>query len=363
MIGRFSSRRAPLAGILTRDLTGAQRYERIAGYFTSSILEVAGEALDQMAPGAVARVICNSSLDPLDVSTARAAKQAMYREWCESLPPDIGPPLRERLEQLYRLISSRRLQVRVLPDSAFGLIHGKAGIIARADGSEFCFMGSTNESKSGWKLNYELVWTDDTPEGVSWVQEEFDALWASPAAFELADSVIQDIERQTRRTVIAAVEDWKSESSPDPAAPIVELPIYRSENGLWAHQKYFIRRAFEEHQRGGARLVLADEVGLGKTVQLALSAKLMALWGDRPVLVLVPKPLVEQWQEELRDLLQMPSAAWNGQQWVDERGNVYPGRGVEELAVVRGVWGLFRRALQYREEEQPKSSSPSTTSV
>ena len=331
MIGRFSSRRAPLAGIITGDLAGATRYDRIAGYFTSSILEVAGEALDQMVDGAVARVVCNSALDPLDVKTARAAKQAMYREWCEGLPADVGYPLRRRLEQLYRLLSSGRLQVRVLPDSTFGLIHGKAGVIARADGSEVCFIGSTNESKSAFMLNYELVWTDDNPESIAWVREEFEALWTSPDAFELAEAVIEDIERQTRRTVISVVADWKAEEQPDPAAPVVELPIYRRENGLWAHQKYFIRRAFEEHQRGGARFVLADQVGLGKTVPLALAANLMALWGDKPVLVLVPKTLTEQWQDELRDLLSMPSARWTGQQWVDERGNAYPSRGIEDL--------------------------------
>jgi superfamily II DNA or RNA helicase len=331
MIRRFSSRRGPLAGILTNDLVGAKRYDRIAGYFTSSVLEVAGEAIDKMDENAVARVVCNSSLDPLDVRTARAAKLAMYQEWCACLPADLTPALRQRLEQLYRLLSQKRLQVRVLPDSTFGLIHGKAGRITRADGTDTCFMGSTNESKSAWKLNYELVWSDDSPESVAWVQEEFDALWGSKDAFELADSVIEDVERLTRRRVIATVEDWRGEPSPDPASPIVELPVYRRESGLWAHQKYFIKRAFEAHKAHGARFVLADQVGLGKTVQLALGAKLMSLWGGGRVLVLVPKPLMLQWQEELRDLINLPTACWNGRQWVDELGNAYPQRGLDDL--------------------------------
>lgn len=331
MIRRFSSRRAPLANILNSDLLGAASYDRIAGYFTSSILEVAGEALESMAPGAIVRVVCNSTLSPLDVKTARAAKQAMYREWCAALPADITPTFRERLEQLFRLLSTGRLRVRVLPDSTFGLIHGKAGVITRADGSQISFIGSTNESKSAWKLNYELVWTDDDPEAVRWVRDEFEALWSSPDAFELADAVVRDIERLTRRKVIPTVDEWKADPEPDPAAPVVELPIYRRENGLWAHQKAFVSKAFEEHQRGGARFVLADQVGLGKTVQLGLAAKLMALWGDKPVLILVPKTLMEQWQDELRDLLALPSARWTGQQWVDERGNAYPSRGIEDL--------------------------------
>jgi len=49
-------------------------------------------------------------------------------------------------------------------------------------------------------------------------------------------------------------------------------------------------------------------VGLGKTIQLALSAMLMALEGDKPILVIVPKTLIWQWQDELLNLLDMPSA-------------------------------------------------------
>src|SRR5215212_2495782 len=127
-ITRLSSRRAPLDWFLTDLLQGATSYERIAGYFSSSILEVAGEALDAMPEGTSARVIANSDLDPLDVLSARAAKQAMTREWKRSLPEEIPPPLRERLERLAGFLAGGQLRVRVLPDTTFGLIHGKAGV-------------------------------------------------------------------------------------------------------------------------------------------------------------------------------------------------------------------------------------------
>ncbi len=45
------------------------------------------------------------------------------------------------------------MQVRVLPDEVFGLIHGKAGVITYSDGSKTSFLGSANESKTAWKLN------------------------------------------------------------------------------------------------------------------------------------------------------------------------------------------------------------------
>jgi hypothetical protein len=50
MIYRYSSRRSPLMDFLATQLQGGRRYDRIAGFFGSSLLEVAGEALERMTP-------------------------------------------------------------------------------------------------------------------------------------------------------------------------------------------------------------------------------------------------------------------------------------------------------------------------
>src|SRR5439155_16991494 len=307
MTFRYSSRREKLdQSFLNPRLQSARAYDRIAGYFSSSILEVAGESLESVS-GPI-RLVCNSELSPQDVATARAANYAMRREWCASGPEHLNhEKSQHRFRRLYELLRSGKVQVKVLPSERFGLVHGKAGVITLADGRKTSFLGSINETYAAWKLNYELVWEDDTPEAVAWVQQEFDALWGSPDAVLLADFVIEDIGRLARREVIPGIPAWRQ--APDPGAPIVESPVYRKEYGLWEHQKYFVNLAFEAH-RGpfGARLVLGDMVGLGKTVQLALSAMLMALYGDRPILILAPKTILPQWQEEMRDLLDMPSA-------------------------------------------------------
>ena len=176
MITRHSSRENPLdESFLNQKLQNAQCYDRIAGYFRSSIFEVAGEALDSVS-GCI-RVICNSDLDPLDVSTAKAAQQALRKSWCAGQPELLPEANRERFRQLYDYLISDKLQVRVLPDATFGLIHGKAGVITLVDGSKTSFLGSINESLSAWKLNYELLWEDSSCEAVDWVQREFDALW------------------------------------------------------------------------------------------------------------------------------------------------------------------------------------------
>lgn len=321
MIQRFSSRTHRLGHSYLNDrLKGAQRYDRIAGYFTSSILEVAGEALEAM-PGKV-RIICNSDLDPRDVETARGAELALGKEWRTKSEDKLDPRAKKRLERLHGFLHSGKLEVRVLPNSVFGLIHGKAGVITGTDGTRTAFMGSINETFSAWELNYEILWEDTSPEAADWVQQEFEALWKHPQAVPLAQAVVEDIERLAKRTVVDQ-KTWRE--APDPASAVVETPVYRKEYGLWAHQKYFVKLAFDEHRCGrGARFVLADQVGLGKTVQLALAAMLMALDGDRPVLAIVPKTLMWQWQDEIWKLLQLPSAVWNGKNWVDELGIEHP---------------------------------------
>jgi hypothetical protein len=340
-IRRFSSRREKLAeSFLAERLRGALAYDRIAGYFCASILETAGEALQSVA-GPI-RVVCNSGLQPREVATARAAAAALRQEWCGFKPEGLieggGDQARRRFAELYRLLSEGKLLVRVLPDQHFGLIHGKAGVITLADGSKTAFLGSVNESRAAWTLNYELLWEDGSPDAVQWVQEEFDALWTHHAAIPLAEFVVQDIGRLSRRTLISAVSDWRGETQtkqedPAPAAVFIEAPVYRKQAGLWEHQKYFVKLAFDAHLHapGGARFVLADQVGLGKTVQLAMAAQLMALVGEGPVLVLAPKTLTWQWQDELRDLLGMPSAVWTGTQWVDENEIEYPTLGPEGI--------------------------------
>lgn len=344
-VRRHSSRRQQLdSSVLTERLQGASGYDRIAGYFRSSLLEVAGEAIGGVS-GKV-RVICNSDLEPADVATAKAAQQAIRQAWCASKPEMLASTAagRSRFAKLYDLLVSEKLVVRVLPDETFGLVHGKAGVISYPDGRATSFLGSVNESLTAWRLNYELLWEDDSPDSVAWVQAEFDALWNHPSAVPLAEFVVQDVKRLSQRAE-TPLDEWRRDTQAGAAAAAIESPVYRQEFGLWAHQKYFVKLAFEAHRRGTARFVLADQVGLGKTVQLALAALLMALSGDKPVLILVPKPLMRQWQDELRDLLGVPSAIWMGDRWLDEQGIEHPVAGAEGVRRCPRRFGIISQGL------------------
>ena len=344
MLRRYSSRREKLDEAFLNDkLKGAKAYDRIAGYFSSSILELSFEEIENME--GIVRVVCNSDLNIEDVATATLAKNSLRKEWCEFKPEDIPFNSTKRLERLYSLLKSKKLQVRVLPNEIFGLIHGKAGVITLKDGSKTAFLGSINETLSAWKLNYELIWEEDSKETVQWVQEEFDSLWYNSYAVPLSDFIIEDINRISKRRSIASVQQWNKEEA-NPASVIVESPVYRKECGLWEHQKYFVDLAFKDHKKHhGARYVLADMVGLGKTIQLAFTAQLMALYGDKPILIIVPKTLIWQWQDEMNTLLDMPSAVWNGREWIDENGLAYPSEGSKSIKKCPRRVGIISQGL------------------
>lgn len=327
-INRFSSRRQRLDhAFLSKKLAGAKSYRRIAGYFRSSIFELVGE---EIAGIPKVQIVCNSELDAADVVVSKHVRETALKErWNES-PAGVEALLhKKRYRRLYDLLTSGRVEIRVVPkDRVF--IHGKAGVIEAADGTKTSFLGSINETKSAFAGNYEILWEDPSPEGVAWVEEEFDALWED--AYPLPDAILSEIKRVAERIEIQFAEVKPEEL---PAAALAESPIYRGGEQLEPWQRAFVT-VFLKHREtyGKARLLLADEVGVGKTLSLAASALVSALLDDGPVLILCPSTLTFQWQVELKDRLGIPSAVWLSarKMWQDHHGHIVKTRGAEDIA-------------------------------
>lgn len=317
-IFRFSSRRERLdKEFLAKRLEGATSYRRIAGYFRSSIFELVGEEISNIPD---VRIVCNSELDVADIKVSQAARDAALKEaWNDTSPATESLLYREKYRKLYDLLKKGNVKIRVVPkDRVF--LHGKAGVIERADGSKTSFMGSINESKSAFATNYEILWEDQSKEAVDWVDEEFNALWAD--SYDLPDAIIEEVERIANRYEVRFEDLAPNEV---PGAALVESPLYRAGEMLQLWQRAFVT-IFMQHREvyGKARLLLADEVGVGKTLSMAGSAMVSALMGDGKILILCPSTLTFQWQTELHDRLGIPSAVWlsNKKCWQDEHGHI-----------------------------------------
>lgn len=347
-IRRFSSRRQRLDhAFLNERLKGARSYRRIAGYFRSSIFELVGE---EIAAIPKVQVVCNSELDAADVLVSKHARETALKERWNEAPAEVEALLhRDRYRRLHDLLTSGRVEIRVVPkDRVF--IHGKAGIIEGQDDRKTCFLGSINETKSAFAQNYEILWEDSSTEGVTWVEEEFEALWAD--AYPLPDAIIEEVRRVAERVEIR-FEDTKPAELP--AAALAESPIYRGGEQLQPWQRSFVTMFLQHRETyGRARLLLADEVGVGKTLSLAASAMISVLLEDGPVLILCPSTLTLQWQVELADKLGIPSAVWSSLKkiWLDPHGHEIRTRGPEDIGRCPAQIAIVSTGLIFHDSEE-----------
>lgn len=335
-------------------LADAVQYDRISGYFCSSILAVAGPEFDHFVGEGSLRLVCNSKLQWSDIRVAKAVVAEEWRkqnmnydpikkdaansqvaaDWRSfnprsllSVPDDEKVVNLSRFERLYELLASKRLMVRVIPSNItmsngkeLSLLHGKAGVITGADGSETVFYTSANDSKTAWVNNYEMLCIAETEEETSRAKADFEEFWNHPAAFDLSECkyIMRDIHGLARDGKL----DWKDwVKEPDPVSPFVLAPV-----DLMYHQQIFIGQVLREHLTpGGCRLVLADDVGLGKTLSLAGGAYLTFLAdnGEKDVLIVTPPNLMRQWQTEIYDKLRIPSCYWNENHWITETDGMY----------------------------------------
>lgn len=323
---RHSSRRAPLKDMLGERLSRAKCYLRIAGYFRSSLLEIVGE---EIAGVDEIRVVCNAEVDPNDVRVAKAAAEgsqavskALVAGWMAGQDSIDELLAKDRYRILHALLASGRMKVRVVPrDGTNVFVHGKAGIMEFRDGGSTAFVGSMNESATGLRHSYEILWEDEDPEATRWVREEFEHFW--DLGVDLPDTVISHIGTVSQRQEYASIDAARAEGGlSDPAAALVERPIYRTGQILRPWQKRFVQACIDDHRlHGKARFLIADDVGLGKTLSMAAAALVLSLLSGGGVLILAPATLTRQWQTELDDMLGLPSAIWSTtrKQWLDAK--------------------------------------------
>ena len=351
LISRFSSRNQRLSHVFLKDrLRGAEAYDRIAGYFRSSIFDLIHEEISTI--GRV-RIVCNTDLDPRDLTAAtlsqKARDQAQVERWHEQGDEIDALLERPRWRRLHQLLTAVNVEIRVISRDNAPFLHGKAGVITRPDGATSSFIGSINETANGWAQSYEMIWEDPSPEAADWVRSEFNWLWKK--GVPLSQAVIDEIGR-TAEKVEVQVEEMRGDPVGLAKSVTVESPLARRGEGLAHWQKAFVK-IFVEHDQnyGAARLLLADEVGVGKTLSMAATGALSVLMGHGPFLILCPATLTLQWQMELWDKLGLPSCVWARapqKGWVDHRGHVYRSRDPEDMLRCPAQIGIVSTGLLVR---------------
>lgn len=312
-------------------LSRAVRYDRATYTFSPEALVVAAAGLAGLVNnGGRMRLICHHEL-PKDVVQAiiegqRAAEDAIL----ESLGPrpflqfDPNDPVaKEHLKLLTWLVKEGRLEIKVaIPRTGKGIFHQKVGLFTDSNGDTVAFSGSLNESRLGWLFNDESISVFDSWRAQAHVMEHslrFDRLWENrsdssmviPIPEALRQNLIEfasalpRMVREERGTYTTERDDqalrrelWVAIGhavANDPQSTIETCAAQ-----LWPHQLSFWRR-YARDINEPPRVLIADEVGLGKTVQAgAVLRTLINRSKAERVLVLTPAVARWQWQQELR---------------------------------------------------------------
>ena len=313
-------------------LSRAVRYDRATYTFSPEALVVAAAGIAGLINnGGNMRLICHHQL-PKDVVQAiieghRAAEDAVLeslanRDLTEVDRHDLAGS--HHLNLLTWLVKEGRLEIKVaIPRLDGGIFHQKVGIFTDAQGDSIAFMGSLNESRLGWLLNDESVTVFNSWDSLLYLEplvSDFERLWRNQADSSLVIPIPEALRQNLIEFAPVAPPVFKAPSEP-PQTKDDERGSLRSElwaaidhalandpqttiettaAELWPHQLSFWRRYGRE---AGAlpRVLIADEVGLGKTIQAGAVLKTLINRGQADgVLILTPAVARWQWQQELR---------------------------------------------------------------
>ncbi len=183
--------------------------------------------------------------------------------------------------RLVQWLQSDTVQVRRLEGR---FIHGKAFLVS--DHSHGVVAGSSNFTYAGLATNLELNLGNYSPHVVGQVRDWFDELWGEAVDYDLAALFEARFEPHSPQLVYLRMlwEFYGSELQEEAAAegaPQIHLTAFQSD-GLFR-----ARRILEEHNG----VLIADEVGLGKTFLAGELIREAALDRRQRVLVITPATL------------------------------------------------------------------------
>jgi superfamily II DNA or RNA helicase len=379
------------------------RYDRAAGYFSSTMLAVAAAGVTKLIlNGGKMRLLCGADLSEDDVQAidqghvtlAQQVETRMITRWV--LPE--SDYVENRLKALAWLVGTGQLEIKVvLPTDKHGrplaasksdsYYHPKEGLFEDATGNRIGFSGSVNESATALEDNYESFMVfqswDGTAAHLAQIGHRFDRLWEGREKDWVAMPIPEAIRQKllSLRSPIAPTKEFgiEEEEEVDDTSDdtdvglevdghqceriifqfLRDVPHLLSAGRLgmetctvrpWPHQTRVSDRIVE---RFPERFMLSDEVGLGKTIEAGLVIRQLVLSGAvRRVLILVPKSVLVQWQEELYEKFVLNVPRYDGGEFRDVFGRQLPGADTENPWNAHPIMLASSHLAKRRERQQ-----------
>lgn len=184
-------------------LSRSIRYDRSAGFFSSTALAVAAAGVAHLIKnGGTMRLLVGADLQPQDVAAIQKGydlAEVLKRKFSEYLedPEELA---KQRLEVLAWMVANGTLEIKVVLPQKDGkplpatesrdYYHPKEGLFTDGQGNQVAFSGSVNESAQSWEKNYEQFmvyrsWDDSVPY-LRQVGYRFSRLWDSTEPYWIA---------------------------------------------------------------------------------------------------------------------------------------------------------------------------------
>lgn len=296
----------PIMGMYIPCLSQSILYKRAVGYFRSSVYLIAGTAIIDFAErGGKIQLVCSPELDEDDIETIRTGYLERAGIASDRITDEIerliaDPSTKYQTRVLATLVAVGSLEIKIaIRQPSQGLYHEKIGVFIDEEHNRVSFIGSANESWSGWhpQGNFESIevfcsWKHCIEEERSSRHEaNFDNLWKGNTrgvkTLPFPDAALHFLCKEAYKSLHEAKENFVSTQPP---------PLETHKRKPLPHQI----SAIESWRKQGCRGIFEHATGSGKTFT-ALEAARNHLDNGLPILILVPSSLLlKQWNEEVK---------------------------------------------------------------
>ncbi|MCD4708424.1 MAG: DEAD/DEAH box helicase family protein [Candidatus Sabulitectum sp.] len=317
---------------------------RGTGYYTSTSLAVAAAGVSRLVHnGGRMEIFCGAQLSPNDVEAiakGESLENAVGRGLADSLFVPVEDEFRTaRLSVLAWMIAEGRLDIHVVlsvdgdgkpvpASKAQEYFHPKMGLFLDSSGNSMSMYGSVNETETGWTRNYEnfqvnCSWDrEDVPAGKAFInraKQEFNRLRNNEAAgwhvMPIPKAAKQKLLKYcptSKPPVLDPLELQIGKVEPKPSINQIKAAFLRDAPRMpwaswlgaasstvspWPHQRKIYSGVVASYPNN---YLFCDEVGLGKTIEAGLVLRQLIISKRiKRCLLLVPRAVQKQWQEEM----------------------------------------------------------------
>lgn len=314
----------------------AIRYTRAVGYFSSGGLASVGAGLESFIRnnGSMRLMASPEGWSPQDVE-ALSGHRDIPRELADRLARSLitkDDIERDHLSVLAWLMREDRLDTRIIIGAKGQLFHQKVGMFWDARDDAVGIEGSNNETLAGWDSNIESLsvrrsWLDQE----AWFPAtiaELDRLWQGgphSRSYSLPEAV---------RQKLLDYAQYRPHPIPEPVGKPLQLYPHQQEG------RDRLLAAWPESR------LLADEVGLGKTITASAAMQDLRVQGKcRKVLILAPANVCIQWQEELAEKFSLLVPRLERGRLLQIDGREQPVTNPLEESMLIASWHLMRQSV------------------